>query len=490
MRRWLIIACMLLPLCVKAQTIDSTALHLDASYSDTLQASLVWNAVAPAVQYQVFRKMPSQDDFNLLASTSATTYVDTIHQIVCGDTVRYRIECQREGVHYISNIDGDYFSDLYPTAPCTLGGVTVDSATQLITIFWHPSPDSDIEGYHLCSGSPCLAYDTIWGRLDTVYRCLEYASTEVHEFRLLAFDSCRNASPLAPFYGSIHNIVLQLNTTECSRTIQAAWNAYDNMPDDLRHYQLWLGYDDAAMRPVDSLTACALSYEIPGWVSRLRAKVVAVNTTGSCCVESNMVQVQFATADTALYITLDDPVYDEEHAQITLCGSVDPQYQIESYTLYRSIDRGAFLPLAQLPYAADGQLRYVDGDVHRHDSCYAYRLSVLDGCHRNEKFSNTVQLLLPEVGESAVFFPNVFTPGQPDNNRFGPIAANLETSDYSFHIFDRLGRRLFSTTQLGDMWDGTYHGVAMPQGAYVYYLRCRHTNGRILTYKGTVTLLR
>ena len=51
--------------------------------------------------------------------------------------------------------------------PITGWMATVDEATQQIVLTWHPSADPHAMGYHICTGSPCLDYDTVFNRYDT-----------------------------------------------------------------------------------------------------------------------------------------------------------------------------------------------------------------------------------------------------------------------------------------------------------------------------------
>ncbi|MCF8331007.1 MAG: gliding motility-associated C-terminal domain-containing protein [Bacteroidales bacterium] len=91
--------------------------------------------------------------------------------------------------------------------------------------------------------------------------------------------------------------------------------------------------------------------------------------------------------------------------------------------------------------------------------------------------------------ESRIYVPNAFTPGGL-NPVFRPYNVYVDTKDYRFIIYDRWGRRLFTSKNPDQGWDGDVNGKRAPTGTYLYQLRFKKKNGNIFEKKGTVTLLR
>lgn len=88
------------------------------------------------------------------------------------------------------------------------------------------------------------------------------------------------------------------------------------------------------------------------------------------------------------------------------------------------------------------------------------------------------------------FTPNVFTPGQADNNRF--VITGTGIQQLSLSIFNRQGLLVFATDHPEEGWDGTHDGTPCMQGAYVWHLTYTTdiTPERTQTAIGTITLLR
>ncbi|WP_165758832.1 gliding motility-associated C-terminal domain-containing protein [Niastella yeongjuensis] len=90
-----------------------------------------------------------------------------------------------------------------------------------------------------------------------------------------------------------------------------------------------------------------------------------------------------------------------------------------------------------------------------------------------------------------IYVPNVFSPdgkGDPRNEVFkvyGNYIATLE-----LHIFNQWGQKMITITDPNQGWDGRFKGSPQPVGVYVYVLKATTTDGRTLSMKGSITLVR
>ena len=89
-----------------------------------------------------------------------------------------------------------------------------------------------------------------------------------------------------------------------------------------------------------------------------------------------------------------------------------------------------------------------------------------------------------------LYVPNAFTPdGDGVNDLFFFTGYGIMRSDLEFTVHNRWGEQIFRTTDFLP-WDGTYNGVACPDGVYIYGIRYRDTAGGWHFKQGHVTLLR
>ena len=96
-----------------------------------------------------------------------------------------------------------------------------------------------------------------------------------------------------------------------------------------------------------------------------------------------------------------------------------------------------------------------------------------------------------------IFIPNVFHPASArGNDRFRVFAGPGVLAINRMQIWDRWGELLY---QIDDQqpssfpsygWNGEFRGQDMPTGVYVYVVSVAFEDGVVLTYRGSVTLLR
>lgn len=475
---------------------QDTALRFTRAYVVQHQVGwLSWTPQPGATSYQLYRHYPDQGTYSVVASTSDTHYVDTLHRIVCADTVGYYVEALVGGLPRRSDTVGLYFQDNVPTAACRIRLATVDTATRRVVLSWYASPDPDVMGYYICSGTPCYDYDTVWGRLDTVYHCVvDLDCHSEHNFRVLAFDSCYQASPLTSYF---HNPVLSLHADSCSRRLRFGWNRYIHMPDSVGRYRL-----NCRLEDLDTTFVVETGLDGPFAfdtlledlaISRVYAWLEVFNSSGTLQALSAVEQFAFYYGDTAAYLHLSAPRYDENIPAVTITVQIDTAFRGRWCYLTRCDDDDtAYHVVATFTRGSRWQpsITYTDTNIRRTARRYVYRLDAPDVCRQRSTLSDTVQLIMPEVSEPAAFFPNIIIPHDPEHGTFCPRYLSPLTTDYSLDIYNRGGLRVFHTDQLNQCWDGTSSDRPVPQGVYVYRARCRHADGSDNIYTGTILLIR
>lgn len=105
------------------------------------------------------------------------------------------------------------------------------------------------------------------------------------------------------------------------------------------------------------------------------------------------------------------------------------------------------------------------------------------------RLSDTVAVVVNDCLNRLVM-PGAFAPGQGGKNGTArPIAFGYLDS-YDFSLYDRWGRMVFHSTQVGEGWDGTVDGMAQPAGTYVWMCRYQFAGEGEKMGKGTVMLIR
>jgi gliding motility-associated-like protein len=104
--------------------------------------------------------------------------------------------------------------------------------------------------------------------------------------------------------------------------------------------------------------------------------------------------------------------------------------------------------------------------------------------------NGTATILVKTYAGITYYVPNAFSPnGDGLNDVFRPIPVGVIATDL-FRIFNRYGELVFETNQWMKGWDGTYRGQQQQPGNYVWMIRGRGRNGKVIEMKGNVVLVR
>jgi gliding motility-associated-like protein len=106
------------------------------------------------------------------------------------------------------------------------------------------------------------------------------------------------------------------------------------------------------------------------------------------------------------------------------------------------------------------------------------------GCYGTATVKVTIARTLPDI-----FMPNAFTPGTNSNTVFRPICMGISSLDY-FRVYNRWGQLMYSTSQIGQGWDGRIDGKLQESNAYLWLVKGTDYTGRVISKKGTVVLVR
>lgn len=88
-----------------------------------------------------------------------------------------------------------------------------------------------------------------------------------------------------------------------------------------------------------------------------------------------------------------------------------------------------------------------------------------------------------------VFVPNVFSPNNDGKNDLLLVYGNY-IQKVQMRIFNQWGQQVIHITSQNQGWDGKFKGKAQPVGVYVYVLEAYLTDGRKVSLKGHISLLR
>lgn len=130
--------------------------------------------------------------------------------------------------------------------------------------------------------------------------------------------------------------------------------------------------------------------------------------------------------------------------------------------------------------------------THEYDevaSNYSVRLIATNafGC------PDTAYAIVRVLDEVIYYVPNSFTPnGDEHNNTFQPVfTSGFDPYSFRLLIFNKWGETIFESKDAKVGWDGTYNGVMVPEGMYVWTVTFKDPNtDKKYTENGHMTLVK
>lgn len=116
---------------------------------------------------------------------------------------------------------------------------------------------------------------------------------------------------------------------------------------------------------------------------------------------------------------------------------------------------------------------------------YTVTATSVNGCTASDFIDVIVYRIEPDM-----YVPNAFTPnGDKKNDIFRPILIGMKELRY-FRVYNRFGQLVYSTSDIGSGWDGTFRGRGQDPATYVWYGEAVTYTGEVKFKKGYVVLIR
>ncbi|MEY3436794.1 MAG: hypothetical protein RL335_1250 [Bacteroidota bacterium] len=116
---------------------------------------------------------------------------------------------------------------------------------------------------------------------------------------------------------------------------------------------------------------------------------------------------------------------------------------------------------------------------------YTLRVFEPEGCFGVDTIKVTVFQNGPDI-----FVPTAFTPNNDrKNDKLIPIPVGVTKIDF-FRVYNRYGQLVYSTTNIGEGWDGRFNGQEQGSATFTWYVQGVDYTGKNIFKKGTSTLIR
>ncbi len=335
----------------------------------------------------------------LIDSTTHVSYLDTIANGLCFDSLNYKIEVSNSyGCRSVSNIAGVNIGEKIKPDKPVLDSVSINAEGNVI-MGWEPISSPDISNMVISrkvgiawppTAEVIIPYATYYE--DTI----QNPCTDMNIiYAIASVDSCGNLSPKTedteqrPIF--LHNIDYDL----CSSTNSIVWESYINATPPLDSYQIWASTNNGTPIKIDEVSPTQTYYDhinvdnVTEYSYFVRAKFGSFSSTS--CTKS--ITTGSYVVPTSIYLANANVQFDNS---IDLTIDVDLLPQKCTWEVFRSDAGGGTQSLltslnrneiTASPYIYEDNL--ADGST----GYYTYSIDVFDSCGAQVLKSNTLKTI-------------------------------------------------------------------------------------------------
>lgn len=372
-----------------AQTVFAPDLQCVQNDNVSGDITLSWtnatNTCGTFVQYTIYASSNGPDGpYNQIAVTNqaATSHV-LVNYLGTSSTWHFYMEsnynCPGAVVLKSDTVDNQ------PPATPQIINVTVTAGNDVI-FNWEPSASPQtyayIIYYFIPNNQTALTLDTVYGRFNTTYTdIIGDPSYDSLVYTIAAFDSCGRISS---FNTLPHNTIFtRLSSQACEKAIKLNWNKYNNWPQSVKEYQVWVSVNAGPF--VNSGTTTETEFDFTAFNDGdslgvfIRAISAADTTVTS---DGNIVATRASIVQPPAYMYITNATVDlDNHIQVT--WMVDTLAELIFYKLDRSTNAVSYQNVVQLP--APDPLNFLEtyGDsssITPQNNPYFYKVTAFDSC--------------------------------------------------------------------------------------------------------------
>jgi gliding motility-associated-like protein len=371
-------------LAAPADTVSSMKLSVANPADGT--ALLSWNTIAsPPISsssgiYDIYLEFPL-GTWTLAGSTTATNFIDTV--LVCDSWLNYRVEmADGSGCVSVSSADSGTFQNIIvPEIPVIDTLSVLDDNTAALS--WNTNSSSDTEAYiiYRYNGSGWVAIDTVYGISSTYYNyLLSTAGAGIESFRLAAFDSCGNISPMGAIKGTMF---LTASPDICSRSAILGWNPSAPLGTGLAGYNIFQSTTGLTgpYTLIGTASAAATSYTVSGLLASTMYyyKIQAFDLSGTVTSSSNRINF-FSDIPIPPDFSYLQKVSVVDPNRVDVTCHVDVAASTQKYKIMRSLDNLSFQLVGVVPAGSVSPIVYSDQKVLTDKLSYYYKVINVDSC--------------------------------------------------------------------------------------------------------------
>ncbi len=305
------------------------------------------------------------------------------------------------GLVVLLSVDNAFSQDNTKPDMPVLDSVSVDygvSSTHVV-LGWNPSDSLDTKGYYIYRNEGTggttnwQVLDSVLGRTSSTYTdIVARSNTQKESYRIAAFDSSRNISPMTEAHSTIY---LSLSTVveNCIKQVRLSWTAYTGF--SVKEYRIYRQRNGAALTYLASVDGSQTAY----------TDIQLSDSSTYCYVVQAIASMGYTSSSNKKCIDITLPGYPKNlvalNASVVSKNTVSLSFLVDAtaqavgyYKIMRSASvDGAYLPITTIDFSSSlTHITYSDSVA---DSLlHYYKIEAYSSCGQVLKSSNVISTIV------------------------------------------------------------------------------------------------
>ncbi len=443
------------------------------------EAQLSWTSPytdGRVVDYEVWRQVFGTNNWQMITTTSDTTYDDQVD--LCKEYMQYQIRIAGACGSFTRQ---DTFQDAINSDTLEIKYASVINGWAQLE--FPASPSGDVVEYHILrnDGGNWITMDIVPVGTATPYSIpTSNAANAAERYRVISVDSCGNFADTNAVLTHT-TMYLDGDLNPCDGIMRLTWNRYINWPGDVREYTIFADITPPGGVPNNGVLIATNANDDTTYVhddliqgAQYCYYIVATDTSGlitsrssEVCINSNVVirsQLQYMARTTV-----------QNDGSVELWAFIDGNADVDEYQVQRAEEElGPWITLGVIPKptAAPYQIRFTDFSASTSDTRYIYRVRSDNACGGVDTVSNFGTNVLLEVS------PNENLTNQLKWNRYRNYDGNV-----SYSVYRSEGDNGGFTEVVTGLTDTNYTDNIRPfgegDGVFCYYVVAVESNNSL-----------
>jgi len=315
--------------------------------------------------------------------------------------------------------------------PIELDSISVRNGN--IVLGWSPHQGADVEGYNIyyVDDGQTRQIDTVLGVSNTSYvdSMIGNPRRGVENYRLGAFDSCRNASPIS--LTTHKSMYLQSSVDSCGGIVTLEWSNYQGW--DVDSFGIFVGKSANQRKKAKMVGGETFKTTLDTLqrASQFNGIVRAYQEGGSATSSSNEVTFRSFGVSNPKYTYIREATVIDSLIQVN--WFIDQNLPLSGFIIYRGEEPDELSRYQTIPYKGGRQFTYVDSQAEVSSQHYYYRVRAKGICGNIVDESNRVKTMVLDLRDRNGYRQLMWEEyrGFDDDVKYYEVYRNIRNGDGS-----------------------------------------------------------